>query len=374
MMGTAASWAVSLARVGFVPDDEISGLCGPPWSFLVDELVRTGLSGLFLEAVARDLLEVPDAVYERVLGGHQNLMSAAVRYEAELAVLLPLLESVGGLVWKGPILAHGAYPDALWRGFTDLDIIVPRVCLSRFTGALQDARYLVAWPEPCPGFLLHVAKAVTMRGPSGLLLDVHGTLAPGVSGDTVFVQEIISNAIKVRVGAVEVSAPCWEHHLVACAMHAVLGHGMGRPLAFRDMAEISRRHSLCFDIVADTVQRWEVGHVFASAVMKCVLDFGADFPAEIFDRSQSESLSRRERDEEAAWKSDASRSAKLRLAELRHGSLRRRMCLAQALVLPRPSFLRAFYELPEEKCAVPRLYMRRWQDLRKQAGHREGLS
>jgi hypothetical protein len=85
-------------------------------------------------AIQPDVADGLEATYHRTLFTHHKIL-------ATLRQLAPVLDSLGApwLVMKGPILAETIYPRPDLRGYTDLDLLVPRQWLGRVILALEEA-------------------------------------------------------------------------------------------------------------------------------------------------------------------------------------------------------------------------------------------
>jgi hypothetical protein len=132
--------------VACVAGDEWDGACAE-----LDELVRgAALDGLASAAafhgipgcvhrrlrdnrnVAADVLDDITATYHRARMTHLQTL-------ADLARIASVLDSLGTpwLTVKGPVLAEVVYPRPDLRGYTDLDLVVPRRGLARALAALE---------------------------------------------------------------------------------------------------------------------------------------------------------------------------------------------------------------------------------------------
>lgn len=354
MSATVPPWVATLAAVGLraTPDLPRTG-----WSARLDQVTVHGLVGLLAEAWRADAVVLDDDDLDRLADRLHAEADLAVRLEAEILRLQPVLDRSGAVVLKGPVLAHGAYPDPSWRPFTDLDLLVPAQLIPATLERLIGFGYRRPRPDPSPGFLVRVAKATALEHSSGLVVDLHRTLATGNPGAWIDVADIVRNQIVVQAGAVAIPAPAWPAHLVEISLHAMVGDGMARGLSLRDVVQVASHPSVITADVIDLARRWRVDDVLRAVVVDAHRQLGVPVPPGF------------------GWKvasgddpvspvlgagSSGRRSARLRTDELRRGGLRRRATLLRALLAPSPAFLRWKYG----DGRLDRLYRRRWHDLR----------
>jgi hypothetical protein len=226
--------------------------------------------------------------------------------------------------------------------------------------------YRRPWPDPTPGYVELVAKAMCLTHPAGLSVDLHRTLVPGPLERAIPTDEILSESIAVTAGALSFRAPRWEHHLIEAALHGAVGHGFTRPLALRDVAQIAVAAPVDPQALVTIAERWSVGVLLAESLRRVERAFSITLPHDLgaWARGRSLSANARERQQLAACLNPSARSATLRLAELREGSWRRRLELARALAVPSPAYLRH----TQGAGRLPALYVSRWRTLATRAG------
>lgn len=338
------------------------GLAGarPPerhgWDSRRDDVLAHGLAGLLALAEASGLVELDDETIERLHLQLEAEAIRAVRLEGELIRLAPLLADLPAVILKGAVLAHGAYPDPQLRPFTDLDILVPGHRIGDAIGELRARGYERTRPEPAPGFDARVGKAITLSHPGGVVVDLHRTLVAGILGESIDVDDLISRRRHVAIGGVPIPGPSWEAHLVEAALHAVVGDGLARALSIRDVAQVALHAHLDPEEAVDLARRWEVADQVAAGLRAAIVAFGLELSASLRGLADLHPAL------PDALPSEV-RSARSRLDELRHGDLRRRITLTQALVAPSPAFLRRTYGAGP----LPHLYARRWRYLFQRA-------
>ncbi|MGH9227169.1 MAG: nucleotidyltransferase family protein, partial [Acidimicrobiales bacterium] len=343
---------LAVARAG------LPGAAPPPvdgWEEHLERVIGYGLAGLFAASAAAGRVEIDAAMAARLQRQLDAEAIRAVQLEGELLRLASLLEHLGAVVLKGPVLAHAAYPDPLLRPFTDLDVLVPGVGVADAIAAFATYGYQRTRPEPAPGFDARVGKAVTLRHPGGVIVDLHRTLAAGNAGEGVDVHELLAARRQVRIGPQTVPAPSWEAHLVECALHAVVGDGLARPLSLRDIAEVAHHPLLDAGVAGELALRWQAAELVGLGLRAARDGLGIELPNALAALAHRADLTIPE--------SDAVRSAQSRLDELSSGDLRRRATLARSLIAPSAEFLRWAHG----DASLPRLYGRRWRSLYERA-------
>jgi Uncharacterised nucleotidyltransferase len=328
---------------------------GPPprdgWDEHLGAVMAQGLAGLFSASAAAGMIDIN----AEMAGGLQRQLDSeavrAVQLEGELIRLAPALEHLGAVVLKGPVLAHAAYPDPLLRPFTDLDVLVPGDRVAHAISVFATYGYERTRPEPAPGYDARVGKAVALRHPGGVVIDLHRTLAAGNAGEAVEVHELLATRRQIPIGSHTVPAPSWEAHLVECALHAVVGDGLARPLSLRDIAEVAHHPSLDPGAAAELALRWRVAELVGLGLRAARDGLGLELPNALAALAHHADVT--------VPTSEPARSARSRLDELRRGDLRRRATLTRSLVAPSAEFLR----WAQGDAPLPRLYGRRWRSL-----------
>ena len=344
---------LAVARAG------LPGAAPPPregWHARLDEVLAQGLAGLFAASASVGTVRIDAHIAGRLQRQLDAEAVRAVQLEGELLRLAPALEHLGGVVLKGAVLAHAAYPDPLLRPFTDIDLLVPGDRIEHALSVLGGYGYQRARPEPAPGYDARIGKAVALRHPGGVIVDLHRTLAAGNAGEGIDVHEIIAGRRQVPLGPHTVSAPSWEAHLVECALHAVVGDGLARPLSLRDIAEVVHHPSLDAGAAAELTLRWQVAEPVGLGLRAARDGLGLELPDVLAALAY--------RTDAGVPASQPARSAQSRLDELRSGDLRRRATAARSLVAPSPEFLHWAHG---DDASLPRLYGRRWLSLYQRA-------
>jgi hypothetical protein len=336
----------------------LPGTAPPPrsgWEGHLDAVIAHGLAGLFSASAAAGMVEIDADMAGRLQRQLDAEAVRAVQLEGELLRVEPALEHLGAVVLKGAVLAHAAYADPLLRPFTDIDLLVPGDRIEQAIAVLATYGYERARPEPAPGYDARVGKAVALKHPGGVVIDLHRTLAAGNAGEGVDVDEIVAGRRPVPIGHHVVPAPSWEAHLVECALHAVVGDGLARALSLRDITEVTHHPSLDPTVAAELALRWRVAELVGLGLRATRDGLGLELPDALAALAHRADIN--------VPASEPARSARARLDELRDGDLRRRAILARSLVSPSAEFLRWAHG----DGSLPRLYGRRWRSLYERA-------
>ena len=316
------------------------------WGAHLDEVVVDGLAGLLVAAHDAGDVALTEAERDQLAERLAQEAQLAVRLEAELLRLRPVLDRHGAVVLKGPALAHGLGIDPATRPFSDLDLLVAPRSIDRVLGELARLGYERPRPDPSPRFASLVAKATAVAHPTGLLVDLHRTVTLGAAGERIDVDEVLAGRIEVTAGDVAVPAPAWSTHLVVVALHAALGDGLRRPRSIRDVALVAHHADLDARGALALARRWQVHQPVAAALDAVQRRLGVELPEVLADAAEGA----------ASW----APPRQPRLDQLSSGaSLRARRALARSMVAPTPTYLRWAYG-PRP---LPALYWRRWRDL-----------
>lgn len=169
-------------------------------------------------------------------------------------------------VIKGPALAHTVYPEAAWRTFGDLDIVV--------RGAqLDDARRLLVdtfgardpLPEVRPGFDAEFAKDVMLRI-DRTEIDLHRTVAAGPFGMRIPTDELFDSPTEFTLAGTTLRTLSPTATLVQVCYNAALGDVPPRLMSLRDVAQVQHHHQLAVDDIVKLADRWGGTAVVAIAV------------------------------------------------------------------------------------------------------------
>lgn len=227
------------------------------------KLVNQRLIGLAAAATRADVGE-PEWLEEL----DDSWQAEALGMERLLVAVSTALATAGidSRVIKGPALAHTVYPEASWRTFGDLDIVVRGE-------QLVDARRLLVedlgardpLPEVRPGFDAEFAKDVLLRI-DRTEIDLHRTVAPGPFGMRVPTDELFDSPTEFTLADTTLRTLSPTATFVQVCYNAALGDVPPRLMSLRDVAQVQHHHHLAVDDIVKLADRWGGTAVVASAV------------------------------------------------------------------------------------------------------------
>jgi Uncharacterised nucleotidyltransferase len=321
------------------PDDE-------EWPAFLAAIVRYRLSGLAVAAAEHGALTLATTQRAELLDRHREAMLCALALERNIFDLAPALEdaAIGYVVLKGPAVAHVAYPDPAWRPFGDIDVLVA-ADRDRFEAScriLADLGYGRSFVDPRPGFAARFGKGAAHVGPDGLEVDLHRLLADGPFGYWVDHDTILGATSSFELAGRRFARLDDTAILLHACMHAVLGGRSPTLLQIRDVAQLSRREGVHWDLLAAWGDRWRLRAVLVRA-MELVEQQLGEFTLANEARELSRSLRPSIQEERAlrACMQDRFRGARA-LASLKAlPGIRAKAAYAGALLFPGREFLEA---------------------------------
>lgn len=264
---------LAIARAG------LPGAPPPPrfgWDEWLDPVMANGLAGLFASSAAAGMVDIDAAMAARLRQQLELEATWAVQLEGELLRLRPALERIGALVMSGPVLAHGAYSDPLFRPFNHLDLLVAGRRMPEAVSVFSHYGYQRAQPPTGSGLDARVGKAFVLEHPGGVIIRLHRTLAAGSIGEDA--GRRAAGHREVMIGSHPVAAPSWESHLLECTLDAIVGGGLTRPLAVRDIAEILHHPALDPVAAVDLAERWQIARPVGYSLRAARDALGLDLP------------------------------------------------------------------------------------------------
>ena len=198
--------------------------------------------GLALECIRTGAVQVEPPTLEELVASQRRSAAVALMLEARLVEVVDRLEAarIDHRVLKGPALAHTAYPDASWREFGDIDVLVPGGDLGRAVRALEAGGARRAFPPVGRRYEHSVAKSVTLRDRDGWEIDLHRTVATGPWGQLIDVGDLWCPPAVFDLGGREVRTLPPELHLAHALVHVGLGSPRPRASNLRDLLQLSR--------------------------------------------------------------------------------------------------------------------------------------
>lgn len=212
----------------------------PVWPTTLEILVEQRLTGLAAAACASGgvVLDAPAA--RDLAQAHRTAMADALRIEALVCDLVPLLADEGfdWRVHKGPAVARLDYPDPTLRSFGDLDFLVRGDQFDAVITWFERGGARRRYEEPRPGFTARFGKGVCVELPSGLEVDVHRALVAGPFGVAAAPDALWDGTDTFLLGPLAVPALAPSARLIGAATHAVLGRAEPRLVPVRDVAQM----------------------------------------------------------------------------------------------------------------------------------------
>ena len=213
----------------------------------VEAAVAHRVVGAATTALGADRLVLPAAAAQQLRDAHAVgvLRSALVRRELGL-VAGPISAAVGAppIVLKGPAIADRFYPDPAWRGFADLDLLVPRERLEDAVAALARVGY-EEQVELREGFGATHGHDVHMARPVGRQradVELHWRVGDDPLGEVLNHETLMADGVaapRVEIGTSELPRfPGPGDQLLVCSMH-LLSDRLRRLIWIEDLRRVS---------------------------------------------------------------------------------------------------------------------------------------
>lgn len=271
-----------IAGFGLNGDGEPRNVPLETWPAVVGSLALERLCGLAEAAAEADLLRLTPDQLKSLRASHleASLLSLALE-RALLTIDHGLMEEgVGGIVLKGPALAHCFYRDPSWRAFGDIDVLVRTREWRRACSVLERLGFRRELPEPRHGFDERFGKAAVHRNEQGLRIDLHRRLVLGPFG-----MWLDTDALFARTVAFEVAGRGFRRlddtaMLLHACMHASLGWWPPLLMPVRDVAQIAAHGDIDWNVLWEDAAKWRLGAVVAHAFGLVEGELGLPTPPE----------------------------------------------------------------------------------------------
>lgn len=326
------------------------------WPWLRSRILGHRLTGLALEACELDVLRLPESNHTELRGLHRDSMALALRLEARL---IEVAEALGRVdvdvtVLKGPAVAHGYYPDAGWRPFSDLDLLVNAEQWAITAETFARLGFERELPEPRAGFDVNFGKARSWT--SGHVgIDLHRTLAAGPFGLWMKPDELRMWREEFTLGGETFKRFDATGLLLHACVHASLGWRPPLLLPLRDVIQIASAESIDWARLRRWSDRWRLNAVLHHAFTTASSSLNTPLPApakSMLDRP----VGTRELRALEAYTTNRRKRGGTALATIQAiPGLRMRARYARSLMLPDRAFLRARATEGERAS-----YLRRW--------------
>ena len=260
---------------------QILPLAEEDWTALAARVRAERLEGLWVAAVASGSLPVSSRQMAEVRDAGRARARVDLELEREMLRVVAIFESekIPYRVLKGPALAHGVYPDPMWRGFGDVDLLVGPDMWYRAVSVLEASGARRLTPEIRPDFDLHFGKDATLVS-SQWEIDLHRRLVLGPYGFWAPTEEILSRpASELSIAGVNVSVLTLEDAFLNACYSAALADDPPRLIAMRDVAQIAFGEALDLDRLLETARRWSGTEVVARALSLAQRHLGVSLEA-----------------------------------------------------------------------------------------------
>ena len=244
-------------------------LSDPAWGELLAYVQWQRLTNLFAQAVSSGVFPATEAQVAEAIEVDTHALTGVLRLEAQLLEVAEILggASVPFRVLKGPAVAHLDYPDPAWRGFGDLDLLVPPEALDHAIAVLGRQGYARRYPQPRDGFDRRFTKSVSLDGPEGQQLDLHRTLAAGGFGHRIVVSMLWSAPpTRFTLGGREFAALGTDERFLHACYHLVLGNAPPRLVPQRDVGEMLHRGTVNGERARNIAAAWQGEAVLGHAI------------------------------------------------------------------------------------------------------------
>ncbi|MGH2704407.1 MAG: nucleotidyltransferase family protein [Actinomycetota bacterium] len=236
------------------------------WPYALGSLASQRLTGIALEAFYQEAVTLSDEQAEQLLARHRDLMLHALGLERALLHIAAGLDEaeIEFLVLKGAALAHTRYPNASWRPFGDVDLLVRGGDFARAGKVLESLGHRRRLPEPAAGFDEKFGKGAEYRNDAGTEVDLHRTLTLGPFGLWIEPGELFDRSSTFALGGRVLRRLGDADLLLHACIHAALGWYPPLLLPIRDVAQTAAG-PVDWTLVAELVRRWRLAVVLRHA-------------------------------------------------------------------------------------------------------------
>jgi hypothetical protein len=249
---------------------------GDQWPAVLGQVVHHRLTGLAVAAAGAGALSLSAEQRSDLLARHREAMLCALALERNLVDVADALgaATIDHVVLKGPAVAHEGYPDPSWRPFGDVDVLVPSDRFEAAFGILSELGYRRTFVDPRPGFAARFGKGAAHVGRDGLEVDLHRLLADGPFGYWVDHDTILRSTTPFEFGGRSFERLDDTALVLHACLHAVLGGPRPTWLQIRDIAQLSARDGVRWDVLAEWGWRWRLRAVLVQALDVAVRRLG----------------------------------------------------------------------------------------------------
>ena len=318
----------------------------PPlmWRSLLAAISVENLTGLATAAASAGTFVVDQKQRDDLREAHLGATTWTLDLERILCRFAEsaLKDDIDMVVLKGPALAHGFYPDASWRPFKDIDVLVHANDFRRACAVLERMGFRRTLPEPRHGFDERFGKAAEYVNERGLRVDLHRTLVLGAFGIWLDPETLFSRTTSFDFAGTNMRRLDDTTILLHACMHASLGWSPPLLQPLRDLVQVASLGAIDWDRFAVEAERFRLRAVVRHSFGAALDSLGADLPlaAAAVVRSFRETPKER-RALSAYTTSKRARGGTLRSTFWAVDGLRGKALLLRDLILPDRSFLAA---------------------------------
>ncbi|MFM7271138.1 MAG: nucleotidyltransferase family protein [Actinomycetes bacterium] len=276
-MSTARAHGGAVAAHGLpgAPPIPAAPIDAAGWAALSRVLVTERITPIASYAVADGAFATTDAQAAELREAHERAMSLALVLDRRLLGAGDLgAAGIDVRALKGPAVARLDYPDPSWRGYGDVDLLVPGASFDEAGRILIEHGATRRFAEVRPGFDARFGKAVTFVDEGGIQVDLHRTFATGPFGLRIDLDALYADREVVEVGGRSVATLGRRHRFLHACFHAALGDQVPRLLALRDVAQLVLATDLDLDAARAEARTWGAEAVVARALALAWADLG----------------------------------------------------------------------------------------------------
>ena len=285
--------AVAAHGLSGAPALAASPLAPAEWRQLLHGVSGERIEGLLGAAIAAGDLPVTDEQLDEARQAIRGRASVDLFLERELLLTAGHLDAAGVTyrVLKGPAWAHTVYPDPSWRGFGDVDLLIPAADWYRAIRTLEGSGARRQLPELRVDFDARFGKDATLCSVRGWEIDLHRALVLGPYGLWVDHAELFAQSAAAIVGGRQLPVLDPDVAFLHACYNAALADDPPRLIALRDVGQMVLSVRLDPVRVQELASQWKGTAVVARALALASRILGvplADHPvAEPFSRRRA---------------------------------------------------------------------------------------
>ncbi|MDO8362945.1 MAG: nucleotidyltransferase family protein [Actinomycetota bacterium] len=224
-----AAVAARLATLGLGDWGPALALAPTEVAQVLSAAAHEGLVCLLGAALDGGLVHVDTASASQVEAAWAEAMARVVQLDGLLLEVHACLTAAGidTRVLKGVAIATLDEPDAAWRSYNDIDVLVPATRLLDAADALAVRGMRPAAAPVGRRWAARHAKSLTLTHPSGAQVDLHRMLAAGVFGARLRNDCLFERGREFSVGGRVMTALADQHRFLHACYHAALGGTRG---------------------------------------------------------------------------------------------------------------------------------------------------